>query len=289
MGIYGLAVVLMMLLVLLGWQLLAVVRPGQLVTGVEPSDLGWEYETVGVTTEDGLELAGWFIPAENEAEEVVLILHGYPADKANVLGMGVPLHNDFDLLLIDFRYFGESEGWMSTLGVNEVRDARAAIEYLDSKGYEKIGVYGFSVGGAVALMEAAENEKVDAVVSQAAYASLEEMALASFDKLGLMNEPMVEGLFGLAKLGLGVDPRAKTPLSLIKEIDIPVLLLHSKQDEVVGFEQAVKLQGAALGKTNIETWFYEGGGHAVGETKLLVEIEDKVYEFFMEKLKVRND
>ena len=70
----------------------------------------------------------------------MIVLHGYPYDKGNALGVTPFLHDEFDLVLFDFRYFGASEGTSTTVGHRERLDVLAAVDHLRSKGVRSIGV-----------------------------------------------------------------------------------------------------------------------------------------------------
>ena len=120
------------------------VRPPRILSSVHPSHIGLPYESVTIKTSDGLKLSGWFIPREG-SDRVVIGLHGYPADKGDILPALMFLLRDFNLLLFDFRYFGESEGRYTTVGGDEVKDLLAAIQFLKERGFEKIGVWSHSV------------------------------------------------------------------------------------------------------------------------------------------------
>ena len=127
-------------------------------------------------TADGLTLRGWYIPCAKETQKTLILLHGYPADKGNILPALAFLHEDFNLLLFDFRYLGKSEGSYSTAGAKEVEDLLAAIQFLKSRGVKEVGVWGFSMGGAVALMAIEKASEIRAVISESSYASLAAMA-----------------------------------------------------------------------------------------------------------------
>src|SRR5262249_58002592 len=133
------------------------------------------YEAVSFRTADALTPGGWHIPAAQRTEKTLILLHGYPADKGNILPALSFLHEDFNLLLFDFRYLGKSEGSYSTAGAKEVEDLLAAIQFLKSRGVREVGVWGFSMGGAVALMAIEKAPEIRAVVSESSYVSLAEM------------------------------------------------------------------------------------------------------------------
>src|SRR5262249_57651862 len=100
------------------WGFYSSIRPPKIVSSVTPRDLKMNYEDVSFRTADGLTLCGWHIPAAQRTEKTLILLHGYPADKGNILPSLSFLHEDFNLLLFDFRYLGKSEGSYSTARAN---------------------------------------------------------------------------------------------------------------------------------------------------------------------------
>jgi pimeloyl-ACP methyl ester carboxylesterase len=180
------------------------IRPPKIISPITPGDLKMGYEDVSFKTADGLTLRGWHIPAARTSAKTVILLHGYPADKGNILPALAFLHEDFNLLLFDFRYLGQSEGSYSTIGAKEVEDLLAAIQFLKNRGTTEVGVWGFSMGGAVALMAVPQAPEIKAVVSESSYASLAGMALQLF-RIPALNYPIayLVGLWG--KIFLGID------------------------------------------------------------------------------------
>src|SRR5207247_2769667 len=114
-------------------------------------------ESLAIVTDDDLKLAAWLIPRSgttsvSSTDPVVIMLHGYPAEKADMLPIALMLHPKFATLLVDLRYFGTSEGRATTLGFRERRDLARVIDVLARRGITRVGVFGYSLGGAIALM-----------------------------------------------------------------------------------------------------------------------------------------
>ena len=117
-----------------------------------------DMEEITFTNQNGLSLSGHFIPGKNQA--VVIMLHGAETEGMNVLPQAIALHNQgYNVLLMDLRAHGNSQGDTSTLGWSETEDLLDAIEHIQSHediDAKKIGVFGFSMGGQIALRPAAQ-------------------------------------------------------------------------------------------------------------------------------------
>src|SRR3989344_4366757 len=85
------------------------IRPQKIATNLEPSDLGLQYEEITFKSTDNIKLSGWILP-NNKSKTAVIVMHGYPADKANLLGIAEFLAKDFNVFLFHFRSFGKSVG-----------------------------------------------------------------------------------------------------------------------------------------------------------------------------------
>ena len=126
---------------------------------------------------DGVRIAGWYIPAGSDAlragAPTVVLAHANGKTKSEMLSWAEPLHDAYNLVLFDFRNHGQSSGDTTTLGVREVRDLQAVLDWLDkAKSPSSIAVLGVSMGGATALDEAANDDRVAAVIIDSTHATL---------------------------------------------------------------------------------------------------------------------
>ena len=277
--IRAVVIIVAILVIVSLWGFYSSIRPPKIVSSLTPRDLKMHHEDVSFTTADGLVLRGWYIPSTKATGKTLILLHGYPADKGNILPALAFLHEDFNLLLFDFRYLGASEGSYSTAGAKEVEDLVAAVQFLKGRGVKEVGVWGFSMGGAVALMAVAKAPEIKAVVSESSYASLEQMALQLLRIPGL--NYAVSYLVGFwAKLFLGIDLRNVSPAEQVRDSTIPILLMHSSADTVIPFAHARLLQDALAKNPRAEFWFHEEFAHG----QLATDYRTRVRNFFLKHL-----
>src|SRR4029453_12042745 len=107
LGVYAAVLVVGLLLASLASFCLAV-RPPRLSIPLRPADYRLAVENVTIDAEDGVRLAGWFAP--RPGAPAIVMLHGYPAEKADLLPLAAALAPEFATLLVDQRYFGDSGG-----------------------------------------------------------------------------------------------------------------------------------------------------------------------------------
>ena len=261
------------------WALYISVRPPRISSDVTPKNFSVPYEDVSFTTRDGITLAGWFVPSAASSTKTIVALHGYPADKGDILPAVVFLQKTYNLFLFDFRYFGKSAGAYTTVGMRETEDLRAAIAFLKTRGITQVGVWGFSMGGAVALMASSQTSEIAAVAAESSYARLDLMASRLF-RVPVLNRVLGSLVTWLGKALVRIDVTKVSPQAAAEKITIPVLLIHSQDDEVIPFSHAKLLQEALGHNTRAEFWFEENLAHGEFSAKYQPRIE----EFFAKNL-----
>ena len=261
------------------WGFVVSVRPPKIISANTPKDLGLEYESITFITEDGVSLSGWFIPNENTEAKTIVLLHGYPADKGNILPAFAFLNERFNLFLFDFRYFGESQGAYSTGGARETEDLAAAVRSLKLRGIDEVGAWGFSMGGAVALMTAPQVPEIKAIVSEASYARMDLMTRELY-RIPVLSYPLAELTRLWGRLFIGIDLRKIAPEESVRNLQIPVLVIHSTNDNVIPFGHALLLKDALKDNPRAEFWLQEGLVHGqFGKT-----YQARIEEFFQKNL-----
>lgn len=140
--------------------------------GATPESIGLSYEEVTVSTADGVDLAGWYVPSTNRA--AVVVLHGAGSTRSDVLAEAAVLaRHGFGVLLIDARGHGDSGGRAMDFGWHGDADIAAATAFLatrDDVDPGRIGVVGSSMGGEQAIGASASNDQIRAVVAEGATA-----------------------------------------------------------------------------------------------------------------------
>ncbi len=112
-------------------------------------------------------LSGWYVPSHNGA--AIIMLHGYDGTRVGVLPQAMMLAEaGYGVLLYDMRGHGESSPVVRSMGWADVVDVATAVTWLQSRNGvdpDRIGIFGFSTGGQVALRAAAQLQTIQAVVA----------------------------------------------------------------------------------------------------------------------------
>ncbi|AEB12686.1 alpha/beta hydrolase [Marinithermus hydrothermalis] len=229
-----------------------------------PQNYGLPFQEVRLTSTDGLELSGWWVPVEG-AEWAAVLVHGKDSSKAAAYVLDtLPtyVHAGFSVLLLDLRGHGASEGTRLTLGYQEVRDVAGAVAWLEARGYrrERVVLHGWSMGAATVLLAAPELQ-VGAVVEDSGYADLPYLLRNALPEASGLPALFNPGIFLAARLFLDFDPWAVRPVRAARELyarGVPLFILHGTADETVPFVHAQMLQQAY---PNAEFWALEGYAH----------------------------
>lgn len=194
-----------------------------------PADWGLEYEEVFLETEDGISLHGWYIPRPT-SKQVLLFFHGN-AGNISHRGDSVEIFHQLGLnvFIFDYRGYGKSQGQPDEAGL--YKDARAAWNYLTHEqeyNGKDIILFGRSLGGVVAAKLAAEVQP-GRVILESTFSSATDMAHSIFPILSR-----------LILLRYQFDTAA-----YLKQVESPLLVLHSPQDEIIPFHLGEKAFQAA--------------------------------------------
>jgi alpha-beta hydrolase superfamily lysophospholipase len=227
-----------------------------------PADIGLDYESVRFTTDDGVTLSGWLIPAARETPTAVIVLHGFSGNRLAELEAFVPwLHDRHHVLQLDFRGHGESDPGFVTFGSHERRDVAAAVDFLRSRGLGPIALFGVSMGAAIAIL-AGPDLPVAAIVADSPFAELHHPVGNRMREVGYPL-PAIGSRAIVAAAAVRTRSRLPDPIRAVAHLAPRALLVIApKEDQLISWRQGLRLYEAA-GEPK-ELLVVEGAGHAGG-------------------------
>lgn len=237
----------------------------------DPSNIGLEFESISFETEDRVKLSGWFIPSEG-ASSVILFCHGNAGNISHRLESIQIFHRlGLDVFVFDYRGYGRSEGKPSEVGT--YRDVEAVWRYLVEERQvspNRIVVFGRSLGGAVAAW-LAHRHTPGALILESAFTSIPDIAAKLYFYLPVR-------LLSRFKYNTA---------EYLDEVDCPVLIVHSREDEIMPFSHGQQLFETARGPKE----FLEiSGTHNEGFITSGKHYEEGLDSFISEHLETnRND
>jgi uncharacterized protein len=249
---------------------------------VTPAELGLPYEEVRFTTDDGVTLSGWLVPAQRETRSAVVLMHGFSWNRLGELAAFVPwLSQRYHVLQFDFRGHGTSGDADITLGTAERRDVAAAVRLLEGRGLGPIALMGMSMGAAVAIV-AAPDLPVAAVVADAPYADLHNPIANRMQELHYPMPALGSRLI-VAAAGLRARQRLLAPIDRVAGIaPRGLLIIGPREDRLIDHDQVLRLYEAAGDPK--ELYVVEGAGHPDAHALGGAEYERRVLDFLARHL-----
>lgn len=197
------------------------------------------YEDVFITSFDGLRLHAKFYAASERKAPVQIMFHGYKssAERDFCGGLREGIDGGFNVLLVDQRAHGESEGKYLTFGVNERFDCLSWASYAAERfGNDvKIYLYGISMGASTVLMASALPlpKSVSGIVADCGYTSPKAIICSVLRDHHVPAAPV----YAVAKLGArlfcGFDLDSASVPDALSRSHIPVLFIHGDDDRFV--------------------------------------------------------
>ncbi|MEL7685130.1 alpha/beta hydrolase [Citromicrobium bathyomarinum] len=207
-------------------------------------------QAITAQTADGLTLAGDYWPPDHGVDQIVVVFHGNSYNHLVMAVRAEPLRvGGRGVLVASYRGFGDNPGEPSETGL--YRDADAWIaKARELQPDARVYLFGFSLGGAVAL-EMAVRHDVTAIATLGAFTSLKDAAPA-------LLRPFVTEQYD--------------NLETFTRVNEPILLLHGTRDETIDPHMAERLEKA--GGANVTRVNLAGGGHWVP----LDSIAEKIWQ-----------
>ncbi|MGH8878376.1 MAG: alpha/beta hydrolase [Stackebrandtia sp.] len=238
-----------------------------------------EAELVSLCTADGIRLDAVHYPGGHEL--AIVLAHGFsgswrgPRTRRIARAFGA----FGGVIGFDFRGHGHSSG-VSTVGDLEVFDVAAAVDLARQRGYRRVAVVGFSMGGSVAVRHAALHRGVDTVVSISGPAHWYYRGTTSMRMLHRAVETssgrtVSRFLLGTRISSGGWEPVPLTPEAVAHRIaPTPLLVVHGDADRFFPLRHAHALAAAATDPK--ELWIESGMGHAESGTtpRLVARVGD---------------
>ena len=245
------------------------------------------YEPVTIESFDGRRLFGRYYHSK-EGAPLQIQFHGYRGSALRDLCGGTPLalklgHN---VLLVDQRAHGRSDGNTITFGVLERKDCLEWIRYAQQRFGEEIPIVltGVSMGAATVLM-AADLElppAVKAVVADCPFSAPREIIARVAENMGLPGKQAAAvcalggAIFGGFRLG------SSSAVEAVRKSRLPILLIHGEEDHYVPCEMSRQIYDACAAEKRLET--FPHAAHAMCYMEDPVRYETVVTDFLQTHL-----
>jgi dipeptidyl aminopeptidase/acylaminoacyl peptidase len=255
-----------------------------------PAALNLAYENISFPSLDKeLTLHGWFLHGFS-MERVVIMVHGNGMNRDDptigTLDIAAQLvEHGYNVLMFDLRGYGESDGNTVSGGYYERRDLEGAVDYVKGRGFQHIGVLGFSLGAVTSLLAGAEDRDIDAIVSDSSFADLKDIMEPEFSRRTHAPQFFLHPILFMIKIMYRVDFTAIRPIDSVAKITPrPIFFIHGEADETIPVAHAYRLLQASQNSQD-ELWIVPGAGHTKSYITHPEEYISRVTTFFDTALK----
>ncbi len=189
---------------------------------------------------DGCTLQGYYLPAETASDKFVVCAHGYRSRGKREFRLMTKFYHDkgFNVLLVDHRASGESDGVRITFGKKESEDLLQWIDWVRAEkcADARIVLHGVSMGAATVLMlsdcpQILPNVKF--IVSDCAFTSVIDEFSGVLRSAHIPTRALIAGVDAVNRAASGFSLRAASPIECVKHALVPILFIHGTGDTFV--------------------------------------------------------
>jgi alpha-beta hydrolase superfamily lysophospholipase len=259
---------------------------------LSPGDLGMHFQVKSLHVRDQrsgqqLKMAAWWIPHPAKSEQTVVLIHGYADAKVGAIAWA-PMWKElgFNILAIDLRAHGESEGRYTTAGYFERHDLNQALDeflavHADSA--RRLVCFGISLGAAVVLAAARvrETEDIHAIILECPFADYARAALQHGKMMNMPAPILQRAAIHLAQWISGARFAEVRPVDMLADVRCPVLLIQSTDDPFVPDDDKMKLTEAIHRRQDAghREFSISGAGHVMGICAASEAYQQRIADF----------
>lgn len=249
------------------------------------------FEELQMESRDGLSLVGYYLPAKEKTDKLVIFTHGYLGHAKQMGIYGQYYYEDlgYNLFMADARGHGSSEGDYYGFGWHDRLDLIDWTKLLvDKLGNETQIVYhGLSMGAATVLMASGEkdmSENVSAIIADSPYSSVYELFSYQIKRMfKLPPFPILDSTSLVTKALAGYSFREASSLKQVEKAEVPILYIHGKEDTFVPTNLAEELYEHT--NSEAELMLVDGANH--GESFVLEKeaYKERLNSFLLKYIK----
>ncbi|KOP65525.1 alpha/beta hydrolase [Bacillus sp. FJAT-18019] len=228
------------------------------------------FEEWSLTSDDGLKLHAYYLPAEKATDKTAIIAHGYSGHSEQMSAFAQMYHENlgYNVLIPDARGHGKSEGDYIGFGWPERKDyvkwIDRVIQHTEKEEDAQIVLHGVSMGAATVMMTSGEAlpTQVKAIIEDCGYTSVtDELSYQLKRMYKLPSFPLLQSTSLLTKFRAGYSFGEASALEQVKKSKTPILFIHGSGDLFVPAEMVYELY--ENGPEHKKLFIVPGAGHGM--------------------------
>ena len=241
----------------------------------------YSYETVLLKTKDNLSLEAWYIKTDSVSKGTLVLFHGLNNSKSGILNEANEFRfMGYDVMLVDFRAHGNSEGNITTIGWKESEDVKLAYDWLVQKGKSKIFLWGFSMGSVAVIKAVAENKlNVAGIILEMPFGSLHQHMKGRAPTFGFPKQPFGVLVTFWTGVRRGFNGFSFDINKYAEQLNCPVLYQWADKDIYVTKTEATTLFNH-IGSKQKKMVVYENAIHASLVQQNIIKWRIEIENFF---------
>lgn len=193
------------------------------------------FEDIYIKGKDSLKLHAYYLYADSP--NWVILFHDYLEDASDMATIaGIYVEKNFNVLMVDARGHGKSEGNIVSLGVLDSADVMQWIAYIvGRRPHAKIVLHGISMGAHAILLNSSHfPSNITAIISENTYTSIYDLLYYQIhQRFGILTSPLLISLSFIAKIRMGFTLKEFSVLEKLQKNRDPILFIHTKEDDLV--------------------------------------------------------
>ena len=239
------------------------------------------------TNNGNLKLHAYEINANENSDVWAIVIHGYTVKGSTMTGFAkVFTQKGYNVLMVDLRGHGMSEGDYIGMGIHDRLDIMDWINYLIDKNVKsKIMLFGISMGAATTMATTGEElpSNVKLAISDCGYTSVwDEFSYQLKRLFDLPEFPILYAASAVCKIRAGYSFKEVSIIEQVKKSKTPILFIHGSEDDFVPFKMLNEVYEAATCEK--EKLVVEGAGHGMSwatDTELYWSTIDSFIEKYL--------
>ncbi|MGA7159899.1 MAG: alpha/beta fold hydrolase [Bacteroidota bacterium] len=250
---------------------------------LSPADLQLSFDEFWFVNGDKQRLHAWFIPADDPVRGTIFYMHGVGDNKISGLRLAQVFHSrHFNVMMYDSRAHGKSGGRFCTYGYYEKFDVSKAIDVLLERkktSLGNIGLFGTSMGAAIAVQAASVEPRIRAVVAEGCFTNLRTITVDYQRRILWMPWHFLRNVAMKRSEHIAhFKHRDVSPLSSLDSVNVPILFIHGKKDARIKYQYSEQLYAKAHEPK--ELYLIDGANHTDIHNVAQKEYEERVAGFF---------
>lgn len=222
----------------------------------------FSYTTVVLKTKDSIAIETWYGQPDSASKGTVILFHGLSGNKATLLQQAYEFRYwNYNVMLVDTRAHGNSEGSVTTIGFRESEDVKLAYDYVSLQGEKNIYLWGGSMGATMIIKAVADYDlQPKGIIAEMPFGSLHSHIKARIRNMGFPEQPFAFLITFWAGAENGFNGFGFNSIKYAKKIKCPVLLQYGLKDGLVSKDETDDIY-EAIASPDKKLLIYEETGH----------------------------